>query len=339
MTNSAQLFIPFQTRPSLECIPDDVMLEILSQLPTLGDCPSHISFQEHLIPVIPSRMLVRTPTLRALSQTSRLLRSRCLAMAWRRIELCGADLQKPDVYDTISRATETAIRVLKACPYLLPLIQTVSFIPTSYQKAEIIPAFAACLATLPNLDTIQVIHVCSEDRIKTVIKNAFRGKRFPSVRRIFLPSSMHAIIKSCRNVEEVACVAGDGGKIIQSLAEGKCYRVRILKGICAPLTPLANLAPNLTHASVPMESDMTPLTSFPFLDTVEILINHLNAKKRRPLSQVAALDIEKAREILKGNRSQANKAVVLTKLNSIQGYRAYEFDVAEAYMTREIIKV
>ncbi|KAF8437510.1 hypothetical protein L210DRAFT_861205 [Boletus edulis BED1] len=201
---------------------DDVMLEILSHLPTLGDCPSHISFQEHLIPVMPSTMLVRTPTLRALSQASRLLRSRCLAMAWRRIELCGADLQKPDVYDTISRATETAIRVLKACPYLLPLIQTVSFIPTSYQKAEIIPAFAACLATLPNLDTIQVIHVCSEDRIKTVIKNAFRGKRFPSVRRIFLPSSMHAIIKSCRNVEEVACVAGDGGKIIQSLAEGKC---------------------------------------------------------------------------------------------------------------------
>lgn len=69
----------------------------------------------------------------------------------------------------------------------------------------------------------------------TPIKNGFEGKRFPSVRRIFLPSTAHEIVKSCPNVEEVVCTKGSGSTIVRSLVKGKCHRVRILKGISAPL--------------------------------------------------------------------------------------------------------
>ena len=121
-----QASIPFQPGPSLERIPDDVLHEILSYLPTLEDRHVLLGNRRHP-PVIPSTALVRTPTLRALSQTSRLLRSRCLAMAWRSVELCGASLPKHKVtfYRAIGEATQTCVRVLKACPHLLPLIQFV----------------------------------------------------------------------------------------------------------------------------------------------------------------------------------------------------------------------
>ncbi|KAF8129187.1 hypothetical protein EV363DRAFT_1134803, partial [Boletus edulis] len=201
-----------------------------------------------------------------------------------------------------------------------------------YQKAKIIPEFAACLATSPNLDTIEVIY--AEWEMQTDVKNAFRCKRFPSVQRISLPSFAHEIIRGCRNLEEVTCVDGGGSKIVQTLVEGKCHQVRILKGISAPLTQLVNLVPNLTHASVvpkvnePFSVSLTSLhsrtslTSFPFLDTIEILVNYYV----RWFSEFAALDI-KVREILKGNKSQAQKTVVLTKSNNCWDYRAYEYDI------------
>ncbi|KAF8129182.1 hypothetical protein EV363DRAFT_1337965 [Boletus edulis] len=313
-------FIPFQTRPSLQRIPDDVLLEIVSHLPTLDDHPRHTSFKRpRLQHVIPFTILVRTSTLRALSQTSRLLRSRCLAMAWQNVELCGEKLLKYNMalhdYDAFGAATETAIRVLEACPYLLPFIQTVFVMLTSYRYTEIIPEFAACLATLPNLSAIHVTY--TEYRLKTTIRNAFRGIRLLSVRRISLSSLAHEIIRSCPNVEEVVCLADDyegGGRIIQSLAKCKCYHVRMHVTWCrlSLSIGLINIAPNLTHASVSM-------------------------REGQPLSEVAASAIEKAREILKGNKSQAERTVILMKSNSIWGYGAYEFDGAN--MTREIIKV
>lgn len=118
--------IPFQTGPTLERIPDDVLHQIIAYLPTLEDRHVLLGWRRHP-PVIPSTSLVRTPTLRVLSQTSRVLRSRCLAMAWQRVELCGASLPKHKVtfYKAIGNATQTGVRVLKACPHLLPLIQFV----------------------------------------------------------------------------------------------------------------------------------------------------------------------------------------------------------------------
>ncbi|KAF8126615.1 hypothetical protein EV363DRAFT_1434172 [Boletus edulis] len=307
-------FIPFQTGPSLERIPDDILLDVVSHFPTIAIDDSQRSCYEaycHPRYLIPSTLLARTSTLRALSQTSRLLRSRCLALAWQRTAFWGPNIRRLDA----------------SMSYLLPLIRTVSIMLTTYQKAEIIPAFAACLATLPNLNTIQVIY--TETRMQTAIKDAFRGKRFPSVRRISLPSSAHEIIKRCPNLE---------GKIIQSIVEGKCHQVRILKGISAPLTRLVGLVPNLTHASVVVNSDMSPLTSFLFLDTIEILVRWYDSVPvDLPLSEFLALDIKKAREILKGNKSQAPKTVVLTQSNNCWDYRVDETDLA--YITRETVKV
>ena len=72
----------------------------------------------------------------------------------------------------------------------------------------------------------------------TAIKETFQGKQFPSVQRISLPCTAHGIIRSCPNLEEVTLTEGDDRRIIKSLIEGNCRKVRILRGVCvnAPLT-------------------------------------------------------------------------------------------------------
>ncbi|KAF8129168.1 hypothetical protein EV363DRAFT_1337933 [Boletus edulis] len=309
-----QQLIP--SRPSLEHIPNEVLLEILSHLPTLND--HHVVFATNRIS---SDELVRTPTLRALSQTSKLLRSRCLAMAWQRIELCGVSLPKHQYsyYRVIGEATKTGVRVLNACPHLLPLIQTVSVGFTRYRSAEIIPMFAACLATLPNLSTIQIIF--AHFQMATAIKNGFEGKRFPSVRKIFLPSSAHHIIKSCPDLEEVTCTLETGSTIIGSLVKSNnCQKLRVLKGISAPLPlRLVKALPNLRHISVQLRQNMTMLTNFTLLDTIE-LHAYFGLREDLPLTEVAASEVKEASKILKENKSQAEKKVIVTKWHNIWGH-------------------
>ena len=107
-------FIPFQTGPSLERIPDDVLHEIMSYLPTLDELGYGLGF-----------VSVRAPTLRVLSRTSRLLRSRCLAMAWQNVTLSGANIPNRYIFKAMGDSIVTVTRVLKASPHLLPLVQFV----------------------------------------------------------------------------------------------------------------------------------------------------------------------------------------------------------------------
>ncbi|KAF8548476.1 hypothetical protein OG21DRAFT_1516237 [Imleria badia] len=259
-------------------------------------------------------------------------------MAWRSLELCRVRLPEHHVrfYKVVGEATQTGAHVLKACPHLLPLIQTVSVVLTRFHSAEIIPAFAACLATLPNLIAIQVIHAHSQ--MTTAIKNTFEGKRFPSVRRISLPCSAHEIIKSCPNAEEVICTEGNGSTIIGSIIKGDCQQVRDLKGISAPLTRLVKALPNLKHISLAKGGDMTPFTSFPILDTIEIEVG-CSLRQDLPLSELAPSDIEEASKILKENKSQADKTVIVTKWNHVWNHATFRFEVDKGYMIREVIKV
>ena len=119
-------FIPFQTGPSLERIPDDILYELISYLPTLPI--HHVLFGVGHPSRIPSDSLIRMPTLRALSRTSRLLRSRCLAVAWKNIELWGDNprVRGLEAHMAIRKIVMAYMRTLKECPYLLPLIKFVT---------------------------------------------------------------------------------------------------------------------------------------------------------------------------------------------------------------------
>ena len=85
---------------------------------------------------------------------------------------------------------------------------------------------------------------------------------------------------------------------------------------------------------------MKPFTSFPLLDTIEI-DTYYSLEQNVPLCELAASEIKEASKILKQNKSQAEKTVIVAKWNdlTVQNPFKCEFDVDEGYMIREAIKV
>jgi hypothetical protein len=96
-----------------------------------------------------------------------------------------------------------------------------------YQADTIIPAFARCLQSLPNLHTLELCHV--HQAMTTRIKTAFEGVALPSVRTVVLPTIAHHVLRSCPNVEDVTCNVGDGSQVHGTIAS-KCPKVERISG-------------------------------------------------------------------------------------------------------------
>ena len=112
-----------------------------------------------------------------------------------------------------------------------PMLRTVAVSLTRYKASTILPAFAKCLAVLPNLHTIQVAH--ANTQMTTAIKTAFEGHTFPSVRTVVVPSCAHEILRRCPGVEDLTCNkdVDDESKLIGALASAKCGNLKKLRGI------------------------------------------------------------------------------------------------------------
>ncbi|KAL0948071.1 hypothetical protein HGRIS_010695 [Hohenbuehelia grisea] len=108
---------------------------------------------------------------------------------------------------------------------MAPYVRVVNVTLTRYKPKEILNPFAQCLATLPNLQTINVVH--AHTQITTFLKNAFQGVDLPSVRRILLPTQAHEILRCCPNVRRVMCTEGDGSQLLSAIAKN-CKSVEYL---------------------------------------------------------------------------------------------------------------
>lgn len=96
---------------------------------------------------------------------------------------------------------------------------------------KVLPAFVKCLEHLPNLHTLQFLHVHSQ--MTTMLKTHFEGHTFPQVRTIILPSCAHNILRSCPELTSVTCNEDDGGKLIAPI--GAC---------CKKVETLVNIRPS-----------------------------------------------------------------------------------------------
>lgn len=100
---------------------------------------------------------------------------------------------------------------------------------TRFRTDDVLPAFAKCLAKLPNLHTIQIVHAHSQ--MTTALKNAFEGRSFPGVRTMILPACAHEILRCCPLVEDVTCNESDGSKIVTALCAAKASKLTSLRGV------------------------------------------------------------------------------------------------------------
>lgn len=99
---------------------------------------------------------------------------------------------------------------------------------TRYRMDIILPAFASCLQSLPNLHTLELCHVHQE--MTTKLKKAFEGVMIPSIRTVVLPTIAHHILRSCPNVEDITCTVGDGSQLLGTIAS-RCPRVERISGM------------------------------------------------------------------------------------------------------------
>ncbi|KAF8582647.1 hypothetical protein K439DRAFT_137300 [Ramaria rubella] len=99
---------------------------------------------------------------------------------------------------------------------------------TRCAKSTTIPAFARCLALLPNLRTIEILHAHSQ--MTTAFKNSFEGISLPSIHTAILSSCAHNILRCCPEVRYVTCTEENGSKLVSAIAQC-CPKVEGLHGI------------------------------------------------------------------------------------------------------------
>ena len=103
----------------------------------------------------------------------------------------------------------------------------------------VFPSFVRCLESLPNLHTLEIGLV--GDLFTGPLKDALKGVKLPQIKTLILPPAAYPLLKQCRNVEDVVCVARnqttfpDG--FLRSLASNRGLKI---KRLAIPLVLWAN---------------------------------------------------------------------------------------------------
>ena len=101
----------------------------------------------------------------------------------------------------------------------------------SMWNSSTLSKFVKCLEALPNLHTLEI--GWSHDRITTQLEDALQGVELSQVRALILPPTAYPLLRHCRNVEDVVCVAEYGSsasseEVLGSLASNQDSKVKLL---------------------------------------------------------------------------------------------------------------
>jgi hypothetical protein len=100
--------------------------------------------------------------------------------------------------------------------------------------AFVLPSFIKCLKSLSNLHTLEIAWKGSDftPALKNALKNSLKRVELPQIKTLILDPAAYPLLKRCRNVENVACVAvcstGFSDKFLGSLASNKDSKVKRL---------------------------------------------------------------------------------------------------------------
>ncbi|KAJ7276667.1 hypothetical protein C8J57DRAFT_1061394, partial [Mycena rebaudengoi] len=181
----------------------------------------------------------RQETLRALSQTCRHLRAIFLLVFWERVEACFEPKHYKNWYEWVADV------LLKRCEFkglmdrenrnIARYVRVFSVSLSWHRVDDVLPLFAQCLESFPNLDTLHILY-CHADYEEKVTA-AFEDIELPGVHTIILPSTAHAILAACPNVRDVSCNEEDGEKLFDTLIKC-CLDVERLQGFQLTTTKL-----------------------------------------------------------------------------------------------------
>ncbi|KAJ7102839.1 hypothetical protein C8R44DRAFT_746809 [Mycena epipterygia] len=284
----------------------------------------------------PPAYRVRPETLRALSQTCRAFRAVFLPLLWEHVEACF------ESKDGAAWHARVANVLLDRCKGLLKRenrniarhVRVISVSLSWHRIAVVMPLFAQCLQSLPNLDTLHVLYLKS--KWEKTVTAVFEDIELPGVRTIILPSYTHAILAACPNVRDVSCNEETGAKLFDTLVDC-CPKVERIQGFQltpAKLKKLSKSLPNLREIAVPTDMNISSLSVLERLSVIELMARRwddvdesdideddfsASTARKRKILQTERKHTDAARAVLQASAGKAPKSIKVTYWEDITG--------------------
>ncbi|KAF7376478.1 hypothetical protein MSAN_00063500 [Mycena sanguinolenta] len=220
-------------------------------------------------------------TLRALSQTSRLLRSIFLPVLWERVHACFTPWNQP--LDPITRivvevSTDILMRRMvgiQKTPYILPYIRSLTVTLVECRSGNWAPMeeFVRILDLLPNLKDLTML-MPQPDMI-TLLSISCRHKVFPSVVRLALDNCLAPIIHCFPNLQTFTFVWRREFEDVFPAIQAHCPHIHTINNfsLCPPTVKcLRDAIPNVRRLSLwdPPSSDFCLLEDMDALSELRI---------------------------------------------------------------------
>ncbi|KAJ6558377.1 hypothetical protein B0H19DRAFT_1150933 [Mycena capillaripes] len=274
--------------------------------------------------------------LRTLSQTCRTFRAIFLPLLWEHVEACFAPKNGRDwstrVADVLLDRSNGLMK--RENQDLARFVRVFSVSLSSHRIAAVVPLFARCLVSLPNLDTLHILYLESQwERNVTV---AFRGVNLPGVRTIILPTYAHGILAACPSVRDVSCNDETGETLFETLISC-CPEVERIQGFeltSAKLRGLFRSLLKLREVAVPANMDMSSLGDIKSLSIIELIAKRWeyvdeteidpedfspSTAYKRKLLQTKQRRIDATRAVLRASAGKAPKRIKMSYWQDITG--------------------
>ncbi|TEB36998.1 hypothetical protein FA13DRAFT_1727335 [Coprinellus micaceus] len=258
--------------------------------------------------VLPRGFSVRPGVLRALSQVCQVYREVFLPLAYESLATC----LYPKSGHNIKSHHKTHRQI------------TVSL--TTYKGETAIPLFVACLAALPNLRSIKIVHAPAS--LMKPFRDTFKQTlaiSFPTVHTVAVRPPCHGLMFALPEVRSVWVDWHlDATQVATSLINAGCKKVEVLKNFdlsYSMLTRLLNKTPMLRHVTLTIYDEMKYfeiLKRCKRLDTIELRMEqvYFEKKYREPTMDLppVANTIKTCRAVLKASPSSESKFLRLVEV-------------------------
>ncbi|KAF7378051.1 hypothetical protein MSAN_00229100 [Mycena sanguinolenta] len=330
---------PWRTPPAALRVPSEIWLDVVSDYNFLALDSTKDGIPRSLLllnrnikgspKALPPVYHTRSETLRALSQMCRSFRETFLPLLWEHVEACFLSASNEKWSTRVARV------LLDRCKGLLKRenrhlalhvrVFTVSI--SSDRIGTVVPLFAKCLASLPNLTTLNIMYL--QSKWERNVTAEFKNIQLPTIQTVILPSHTHGILRSCPNVRDVSCNEEVGEKLLATLIQ-HCPKVERIQGFEIAdevLEELSEGLPNLREIAVPADIDISSLSVLNNLSVIELMANQEEDPDDceyadvdlEDLAELKRQRIEAARAVLRASSGKAPKRIKLSYWEDITG--------------------
>ncbi|KAJ6554248.1 hypothetical protein B0H19DRAFT_1262634 [Mycena capillaripes] len=297
--------------PSLPDLPTELLMEIVKYYPEL-----YLDL-DACIRGVPRDQYSGHDSLRALSQTSRVLRDIFLPLLWARMHACFTPRNRPKrKIRTRAKMLERRMIGIEKTPYVAPYIRSlcITMMECSMLNWQPIAAFVRVLDLLPNLRELTILHLVAE--MAPVVHQSCSGKVFPSVLRLALPDRLGSLIIHCfPNVQNLTFHHWSDSIAILKAVNGKFEHIHTLNNMrlsTQSVECLRDAIPNVKRLSIWRYLQLDTLRLLEGMDNLSELQIRLRPVGEPPLDDVVAT----AQRVLRTSKVRGCKELRIQELEA-----------------------